>query len=696
MSKVKWYRGRAIDPELVLLVMIGLALLSSILFLAGRALVEMKSRTVEISVGLEDLIRLSRDRGLDLEEVIGKFAERGVRSLTIYEDTLESLSESGRVTIMSGAEIINLSRLRLVQDLPIAPKDFLQNEALDTEHAYIIVEKRKLFLKLEQALQFWLGGDRVKFAEGEGYHILDLRASVDEVLPLSVGFPDEVERIANELGLKTVLVFKNGLVYGYDTISLYSNLRGWRNISTLIFEGHIEKEFLSSLLSYLNTGRDAKLKIGVIESSGVVPELSGPFEENGKFYFVRAHIIDEKELANMAPGVAVARWVRAVRERNIRLLLVETMASALLDGSPMSNRSESFSDDLDYVSRITNILSRAGYKLGYDNTFAAFHPRGVWVFIISLGVLAGLLFLVRSEVGIGGWAFWWSLGLGVLFIAAVFYFEQLIFLRKSMAFAAALVFPILGLRLSGLNSEGGDGPWKNLVTFLRICLFSITGGLLIAGLFADVNFMLKVDANPFRGVKAALILPSLLIVLCFWKDKSKNGSLGGFLYKKLEVRHLLIGIALAIVAGLSIVLLLARSGNNSPVFLSEVELQVRLFLERVFVIRPRTKELITHPLMLLGIGLFARGERRLSFLLLATGMVGQASIINTFIHIHTPLWWSMIRSFYGIVWGMIGGTVLILLSQKNNHELLLSFIGVFSLRKKDKRVKAIPTLFPPS
>ena len=90
--------------------------------------------------------------------------------------------------------------------------------------------------------------------------------------------------------------------------------------------------------------------------------------------------------------------------------------------------------------------------------------------------------------------------------------------------------------------------------------------------------------------------------------------------------------------------------------MSGIELKFRSLLDKVMVVRPRTKEfLFGHPALILGAAfLFAR-RRSIGLPLVALGVLGQASLLNTFCHIHTPLALTLLRAFNGLVLGIIIG-----------------------------------------
>jgi VIT1/CCC1 family predicted Fe2+/Mn2+ transporter len=104
--------------------------------------------------------------------------------------------------------------------------------------------------------------------------------------------------------------------------------------------------------------------------------------------------------------------------------------------------------------------------------------------------------------------------------------------------------------------------------------------------------------------------------------------------------------------------MLSRTGNDGPAGVSGLELTVRSLLESVLPVRPRTNEfLIGHPLLLLGLLWRHRtkGQAKLApEIMILAGFIGQASIINTFCHLHTPLQVTVIRVGVGLVLGVVG------------------------------------------
>lgn len=199
------------------------------------------------------------------------------------------------------------------------------------------------------------------------------------------------------------------------------------------------------------------------------------------------------------------------------------------------------------------------------------------------------------------------------------------------ALICALLFPVMGL-YSGLKNI------KPHYSFLIVNLFSMAGGLLVSALFYDVFFMQKITDIP--AIRLCLFMPVILSVFIVYKPQQLKKFWSG----TVHVKHLFAAIS----AALLFALLLARSGNNPAAWLSP-ETTFRQFVENLLIVRPRTKEfLFGQPLLYLG--LYFKNPA-----LILLGMVGQVSIINTFMHAHTPLFISIIRTLHGIWLGFIIG-----------------------------------------
>ena len=100
-------------------------------------------------------------------------------------------------------------------------------------------------------------------------------------------------------------------------------------------------------------------------------------------------------------------------------------------------------------------------------------------------------------------------------------------------------------------------------------------------------------------------------------------------------------------------LMLIRTGNEAPGAVPDWELRLRALLESIMQVRPRTKEfLIGHPALVVGAWLLLTGRTRFLPLAMFLATIGQASMVNTFCHLHSPLLVSLQRTGWGILLGV--------------------------------------------
>jgi len=353
--------------------------------------------------------------------------------------------------------------------------------------------------------------------------------------------------------------------------------------------------------------------LGIVEFS----EPSGLQElyHRGWRNFVRVHAIISRELDRLGLEGALARWERAVRERTIRLLWV--------------TEHQRFPR---YLERLSLRITQVGMKLGEPSAPAPFESF-YWVYLaIGAGFVSCALLVLMGRLpmtvlvgcGVGG--------VSALVLVGMWDFE---WARQALALLIASGAPWL---LLWVHTERFSG-WK-LVAI--VSFFSIAAGLAAAAVLSDPSYFLKI--NEFRGVKLALAAPSVLIVLTElrrwrglgWRDTLANR--GAWLIPALGLGVLFF--------------VLERSGNLPAIPVARWEEFFRERLEDWLIARPRFKEFfVGHPALMLW-------RREPSFVhlgLLALGALGQASIINTFVHLHTPLVLSLWRTINGLALGLLIG-----------------------------------------
>jgi hypothetical protein len=379
---------------------------------------------------------------------------------------------------------------------------------------------------------------------------------------------------------------------------------------------------------------------------------------------IRLFSLTPEEIAGLSPTAIADKLIRAAQERGIRLLYVRPMLS-----TPAGV--DALAVNLDLVLAITGGLARHGFQVGRSNPLPALPPRPPLGLVaageLALGAIAlgELARPVGLRLGVGS-----LLGLLIagLLITVLAWLSGSPFAlwRKALALGAAVAGATLAVALPlSAPGPGGGVLRRSLGVLWRASALSAAAGVLVAALLTSWSFMLAVDT--FLGVKVAHILPPLLsaFLLTFGPRPAGDAratirEIWRWLERPLRLQY----AVLAVVVGVAAVMLLGRSGNfGLPLF--AVEERMRVLLEELLIARPRTKEfLIGHPALMLAAAAQALGLRGWVVPLAAIGAVGQAGIINSFSHIHTPLVVIVLRTLYALVIGSILGAIPVLLLQR--------------------------------
>jgi hypothetical protein len=326
----------------------------------------------------------------------------------------------------------------------------------------------------------------------------------------------------------------------------------------------------------------------------------------------------------LSPEETASKFALAARERGHRLLYLRTF--------PTIGETEAF------LKRTTELLGRAGVKLA-NPTITRYNPNLLLQILSAVGPIAALLLLGLSYP---------LVRLGLLFstLTALLAFglnslgpdgfKPL----EGLALIAAVTFPSLGLVLRRRRVS----DW-----FLATGL-SLAGALFVSALGANGNSMLGLE--PFRGVGLTLVLPLVLVGASFLPRQDLRKTAADIYNSPIKLGDIVVmGLGIAVFA-----LVFLRRGNTSSVGVSDAEKEVRQNLQDS-IIRPRFKELAGHPLALLGLSGVLPGY--FSTFVLLGGVIGQASLLNTFSHFHTPLLISAARCFIGLGVGLVAGYVVI-------------------------------------
>jgi hypothetical protein len=468
-------------------------------------------------------------------------------------------------------------------------------------------------VRSESGARFWVVGDPLAITQ------LGLGLDPVQVAQVQAGGKPIVARLINPQGI-TPLALRGSLLFARE-----------QGASLLIFAGDQVLGYRPGLQATAHNIQANAMRFGAIEFAKQAG--AGNLMQAIPNYTVRVHSVGLAESLLLSPGEIVERLERAAQERNIRVLYLRAAGA---DTATLR----------DILQQLERRLHRAGYAIRESGArpFEALQPP-VWQFALvglGVGVLAGWALTLFRRVGV--WAFA-PLALGVAFALLCL----LPLGRKAVALAAALLFPTVGVvAMAWLAQGAAPNLWQGARLLLVPFAWSLMGALHIVGLLAETPYLIKADQ--FAGVKLAHALP-LLLVLAFYTA----WVVGRWdFWREWLARPVLWGqVLLALVILSAVGLMLIRTGNEAPGAVPDWELRLRALLETVMQVRPRTKEfLIGHPALVVGAAMLLTGRTRLLPLTMFLATIGQASMVNTFCHLHSPLLVSLQRTGWGILLGV--------------------------------------------
>jgi len=636
-------------------VVIAVGVAASAVILWARWRVESQSRAVEIVLDGSDWEALALREGRDPADVLAEARRRGATSIALYERTLRRLADRGEIIYVPGEAL--LAETRWAHPGPNTPQ--FRIDGLPRRGTVYVAGESARLDELAETFTGLLGGARVQRLPD----VLAVRGLQRDLEEMGLGFtPDDVEPY-RRLGLQPVLRLRNipGLT-SEGLSSVGARLARVGSRSPIVFEAVEVLGFERLLPDTAAMLRDAGMRYGRIEVFSVRRKQRGEdaLARGMHREVIRLFSLTPEELLVLPQPEARDKFVRAARERNIRLLYVRPFApTAGIVGTETN---------LAFVEGLAGALRRAGLEPGRASPLEAVSVPPLLRALAAFGALAamglGLLFLGRALGVLLPERFVWVLiAVGALLTAGLLVGGPLTLWLKLLALGTASTLPAVAIVQALPRRPGGSPVGAGLRALLGASVISVAAGVLVAALLTKWEFMMAADV--FSGVKLAQLLPVLLVALFVWRYDRPARSW------RVTVRELwawsghplLLRYAVGVVlVGVAAVILLARSGNFGLPLLS-IEERLRTLLEDLLIARPRTKEyLIGHPALVLAAAAAAAGWRAWVLPLAAVGAVGQAGIVNSFSHIHTPVLHAVLRTVNALWLGaLLGAAAAVLL-----------------------------------
>ena len=642
---------RRFHPLLLFFLLVGAA--AALFALSRRYEVEARTRTVGLVLDYGQLRNLIGATGVPADTAYREFRNASMTGVAVTEEILAELQSEGALTV------------RL---FPGPAGREYRVEISDPAVAGRVAEYVSRFL--QGATESRPNGDFVSLP-GLGGGRVYVPGRWDEIRGVPIGLDPEAVKRVQSAGFEVIGRVYNPLGLTPDSLRWRLNRLKELGVTTVVFAG---EEVLGYRGLVEETAR-AFRELGLLYGSVEFGKQRGDEALAAKLVdrLVRVHSVSPAEIPRLTVNELVERYVRAASERNIRLSYVRL---------PVTVSSATFQDTVDYARALSKETAEAGFGLGSPLPFSP-----VWTnpltgrlvpALIALGVGAAVVLLLAAVVPLkrGAQAGW---GLAAALICALLALSGITLGLQAVALLGAVVFPTLGFALlpqpvaafedheHAAVRDRGEAVVPAVAEFAAISLVTLVGALMVAGMLSHLPFLVKTKS--FVGIKAATALPLLGVLWIYMTGMSGQypsitaerdavrGRLGRFFAEPLRIWHVV-----ALGAGLAaLLLLLARSGNDPGVGVSPLELRFRALLDRVLLVRPRTKEfLIGHPALILALAMATLPRwRRWAFPLLLVGIIGQVGMLNSFCHLHSPLRLTLLRTFHGLWMGLLLGLALV-------------------------------------
>ncbi len=618
MVESKEERMKRVKKWLLIIIAMSLMLIAPALNKRHEA--EWNNRTYEMIMPYDEIeVWLQEENETDVWK---QLKEAGLTTVSVEAETLDSLEKSGHVLLLKMDEF----KHALV----------LLNETVDhIPSRGLVVYPLDQTFPIVSSLQATFGDDvKVVQVNGKTYYIIEGNAKKIERVPL--GYDEmKMARLIGQ-GLMVVLRIPDARDMNEASVRVLQQIETLKNEHTfkLLPTGEEVAGYPADVEKWGERWKKAGyalLSTEFYEAKGLTT-LAKAMDVN----VVRLHSLN---LEQRKPNEAVDVAIRAIKERNIRALFVRPYTSA--------GTVQNIEKTVAVMKQIVQHMP-SHYTLGKSEPFAPIERSPIATIGFIVGATAFIFLAIRSLVS-PLLAFVAAGGAFVLGIAGTVLSIDLAL--KALALLVAIVTPIYAAKPSSVR-EGWRGTF---MAYGRAIAISFVGISWIVAMLYGNEYIAYVGEG-FRGVKLVYVVPLVAMIVLVLPSIIQE-SLLPFI-KRLWKHPITIG---HVVVSFFIFALLAyyvlRSGNTGTA--SALELAARQKLEEWLYVRPRTKEfLLGFPAYMLALFVINK-QKKLGSILFVVGTIGWLSIINTFTHLHIPLFISFIRTMYSLGLGLLIGIVLI-------------------------------------
>lgn len=705
------------DRLLVLLALLGL--LASLVPIVNRVQTEESNKYYDYVLDYASLRSMARQSSQTEDEWLDLFRSLGVDKVALSEASALNLHDNAAIpvhamTVKKAAESYGWEN-----NYPAEVVSWL-SESTDVSDAIIWTETAAAYEWMLDAFNVRFENFEAKtYLEGEhgfifiqqqengmkGEKLLDLR------LGIWPGTVELIERHGYQIVPRTVTQKDmNGTKFAeayIDVLKHYNAPYFMNNGDELV--GYESDEGWDLLVQYLN---ESGASVAMMEQNDqsqnqTWPGIEDLLNETGyrgiRVFNEWAYIQNRYQYCGYeGPEEITNTFFRAIAERNCKVIFLKMILEPDTDVSWDADEKEwvYITDPAEYEKMLADLdtrLAPLGYTRGTVPAMEMEDPSVLLKVVQGIGTAALLVMLFDLFFFIGKRWRTILLALGALGFAGLAVLKPTMF-RLILSMSGGIVMPSLaavGLcrvlmekRRTEPQAKFGRVLGYTLGISVLTILTAFCGSLLATSALSQLSYMIEMDL--YRGVKIMQLIPIGLFILAYLlvyayeetgaRDavlahagpRGEKGRVKRFnaYFAQVMKTPMQLGwfVAIVVIAVAAVFLLLVfvyyiyRTGNSTTT--PETELAFRNFLENTLIARPRTKEmLIGWPMLMLFIWSLRRGMK---FLPMVFGMgmsIGLVSVVNTFLHIRTPFLLSLLRTGWGILFGLLIGLAAVVIAE---------------------------------
>lgn len=703
----------------ILIVIALIGLLSAMIPLASRVQAEESNKYYDIILDYSSLRAMARQSSQTEDEWLGLFRSLGVDKVALGEASATDLSQSAAIPVHTMTVKKATESYGWETNYPAEVADWLRSST-DVSDSIVCTDTAAAYEWVLAAFNARFEGFEAKTClEGEnGFIFLQQQKNGmkgEKLLDLCLGiWPDTaamMERHGFQIIPRTVTQKDmNGTLFAESYIEVlrhYDTPYFMNSGEELV--GYESEEGWALLKQYLI---DSGAGIGMFEQNDqsqnlVWPGINELLDDTGyrglRVFNEWAYIQNRYQYCGYeGPEEITNTFFRAIAERNCKIIFMKMILEPNNDVSWGADEEEwtYVTDPADYEQMLRDLDTRLmplGYTHGTVPAMELKAPSMALKIVQGIGTAALIvllldLFFFMDERWRYGLLILGALGFTGLAVLKPALFKIILSMSGGIVMPSLAAVGLCRALAEKRRSEPKPGLGKligfALGTAVITILTAFGGSLLASSALSQLSYIIEIDL--YRGVKLMQLIPIglfmlgyLLVyayeetgareaVLAHAGPRGEKGRVKRFnaYFAELMQTPMKLGwfIAVVVIAVAAVFMLLVfvyymyRTGNSTTT--SAGELAFRNFLENALIARPRTKEmLIGWPMLMLFIWSLRRGMK---FLPMVFGMgmsIGLVSVVNTFLHIRTPFLLSLLRTGWGVLFGLLIGLAAVVIAE---------------------------------